>query len=315
MLHCVSCLILGFFLPTLVAGFFIPTFGAYDNCIEQRRFEKVIIFGDSYSDQENGYKLTNKTWPLSPPYYHGRYCNYRNWVDQLEVREIKNYAYPGATTDNRQVQGYTKFNTIPVPGVNQQIDKYFNECKSDIISSEKTLHIIWVGGNNILFNPLLPIPDIASNLTNLVTKLCEKNAKHVLVFNVQPAQYIPALSTYANATTLTELSAAFNFLVASYLHAIQQVCPQTSINMFDINSLFTKVITQGLGYFKDTTNSCWTDVNPTTIIQNCKDPNKNVFLDNIHVTYPVHQLIADVIQKFLCPSYQVNTASCYIHNA
>ncbi|CAF0853424.1 unnamed protein product [Adineta steineri] len=232
-------------------------------------------------------------------------------VDQLQVNGIKNYAYGSATTDNDQVQDYTKFNTLLVPGVNQQIDKYFNEYSSNIISSQKTLHIIWAGGNNVIFNPALPIPDIANNLTNLVTKLCENNAKYVLIFNQVPAQYIPDALTIANANILAQMTAGFNYLMTNNLHAIQQA----SIHILDIHSLILKVITQGLDYFIDTINNCWSTINATIIIKNCQDPNKNVFVDETHFTYPVHELIADVIRKFLLPSYTVNTASCYIQNA
>ncbi|CAF0866183.1 unnamed protein product [Adineta steineri] len=306
MLYYISCFIFGFFLPAFVA---------YDNCIQQSRFENIIIFGDSNSDTGNVFKLSNYTWPLSPPYYHGRFCNDRNWVDQLQVNGIKNYAYGSATTDNVQVQGYTKFNTLLVPGVNQQIDKYFNEYNSNIISSQKTLHIIWAGGNNVIFNPALPIPDIVNNLTNLVTKLCENNAKYVLIFNQVPAQYIPDALTIANASILAQMTAGFNYFITSNLHTIQQAHTQASIYIFDVYSLILKVITQNTGYFADTTNSCWNSVNATTVIENCQDPNKNVFLDNAHFTYTVQELIADVVRKFLLPSYEVNTASCYIQNA
>ncbi len=38
-----------------------------------------------YSDPDNNYKLPNHTWPIVPPYYRGRFCNDRNWVDRLEI--------------------------------------------------------------------------------------------------------------------------------------------------------------------------------------------------------------------------------------
>jgi hypothetical protein len=75
-----------------------------------------------YSDPDNNYKLPNHTWPIVPPYYRGRFCNDRNWVDRLEIwKSILNYAYGSATNDNNFIQGYTKLNTIPVEGVRQQI--------------------------------------------------------------------------------------------------------------------------------------------------------------------------------------------------
>src|SRR5437868_1188537 len=71
------------------------------------RFRDIVIFGDSDSDTGNVFSLTGKTWPISPPYYKGRFTNGPNWVDLLDVGETSSYAYGSAITDNALVQGYT----------------------------------------------------------------------------------------------------------------------------------------------------------------------------------------------------------------
>ena len=141
--------------------------------------------------QKNNYKLTNYTWPIVPPYYQGRFSNYRNWVDRLTNFKILSYAYGSATTDNNFVQGYAKLNTVPVPGVRQQIKIYLNNTRIKNINFEKTLYIIWAGGNDFLFNPLVTINAIINSLMNSVRDLLAIGAKHIIVFNQVPNQALP----------------------------------------------------------------------------------------------------------------------------
>ena len=114
-----------FYLALVVLCLFLPVLVADSHSSEQAaeefRFKSIVIFGDSYSDNGNVYKLSNRAWPLSPPYYRGRYCNGLNWVDQLKVPGVSCYAYGGATTDNTIVQGFGGPQSIPVPGIRQQI--------------------------------------------------------------------------------------------------------------------------------------------------------------------------------------------------
>jgi hypothetical protein len=44
-------------------------------------------------------------------------------VDNLNVLIKADYAYGSATTDNNFAQGLVKLNTVPVPGVRQQLDQ------------------------------------------------------------------------------------------------------------------------------------------------------------------------------------------------
>jgi phospholipase/lecithinase/hemolysin len=118
------------------------------------RFYKIVIFGDSYSDTGNVYELTDHTWPIVPPYYHGRYCNGPNWVDNLNVLIKVDYAYGSATTDNDFVQGLAKLNTVPVSSVRQQVAQYLANTYNFFFNLNLILplHVIWAGGNDFLFN-------------------------------------------------------------------------------------------------------------------------------------------------------------------
>lgn len=48
-----------------------------------QRYDKIVVFGDSYSDVGNIYIATKGAIPLSPPYYQGRFSNGPVWVEHL----------------------------------------------------------------------------------------------------------------------------------------------------------------------------------------------------------------------------------------
>jgi phospholipase/lecithinase/hemolysin len=168
------------------------------------RFQNIVIFGDSFSDNGNVYALTNKTYPI-PPYWSGRFSNGPNWVDQLGVLTANNYAYGSATTDNNLVQGYTQGNTIPVPGMLQQVQFYLNDTNVNEIDFERTIYILWGGGNDIIFNRNLLPEVIAASLLKSAQALLDIGAKNILVFNQVPVQYFPFSKPYNSPELFTYL--------------------------------------------------------------------------------------------------------------
>lgn len=307
MFYCLTSLVLFVSCFSSVAGT-LETF-------QRVRFNNVVVFGDSYSDTGNVYKLSKRLWPKSPPYYYGRYCNGPMWIDQLQVRNKRNYAYGGATTDNNFVQGKAVFGTLNVPGIQQQIDTYLKEVKSSIVGSSQTLHIIWGGGNDLLGNPPSLPPAVVPRLLSSVQVLLNNGAKHILVFNAIPAQYVPALLNRVPAPQLTVLATMFNDLLQTGMHQLQQANPQASLSIFDIHALITKVITTPSTCLTDTTHPCWNSTSPTSVVKLCSDPEKFVFLDDFHFTHRVHTLIVEPVRSFLFPCFEVNSASSYIHPA
>jgi outer membrane lipase/esterase len=275
------------------------------------RFTDIVIFGDSYSDNGNVYRLTDRTYPVSPPYWYGRFCNGPMWVDQLYVSGIENYAYGSATTDNNLVQGYTKGNTVPVPGILQQVQTYLNQNKPSKSDFNCTLYIISGGANDFIFNSTLTPVQIVPSLLKSVTTLLAAGAKYILVFNQVPFQSYPFTRPFNNVPLFTEFTDAANELTTVLLAQIQTSFPQASLNIFNLNLVISKVLAPST-YFTNTVDNCWVAVNATYVQILCPNPDRYVFLDVFHVTTRVHALIAEALRPFFYDSYQVNNAACYI---
>ena len=278
------------------------------------RFYKIVIFGDSYSDTGNVYRLTSYTWPIVPPYYQGRFCNGPNWVDNLNVLVTNDFAYGSATTDNNFVQGLTKLNTIAVPGVRQQVAQYLATTPNFFFNLNLILplHVIWAGGNDFLFNNTLTPVQIVNSLSNSMKDLLNAGVKNLLVFNQAPIQALPNFNVYHQNAYFASLTQMANDAINTTLRSLQQNYKSACIYMFDLNALITDIVSTNSSTFTNSVDQCWANYNVTTVIQNCSDPTQYVFLDGIHFSSTVQKKIADAIQPILSWSFNKYSPGRYI---
>jgi phospholipase/lecithinase/hemolysin len=298
---------------TFIFLFFVC--GAFIDARFQKNRFSVVVFGDSYSDTGNVYKLTNHTWPIVPPYHRGRYCNGPNWVDHLKVSKKADYAYGSATTDNNIVKGYAKLNTVLVPGVLQQVGIYLNGSRKTDRRVLDPVYIIWAGGNDFIFNATISPVTVVNSLLSSVKALLAIGAKNIIVFNQAPFQALPSVSILNQTAVYTALTAFLNNATYTGLQAIQTNYTHTSkLHLFDLNRLITNIIIKPPPPINNTVNNCWSVYNITAISEYCQDPNTYLFLDTIHFSAPVQKMIAEAIQPFFCHDYTENANGSYIHS-
>jgi phospholipase/lecithinase/hemolysin len=293
--------------------------GAYaDDCCFRspiNRFSNVVVFGDSYSDTGNLYQLTDHAWPIDPPYYHGRFCDGPNWVDNLNVLRKTDYAYGGATTDNNIVPGYIILNTLRVPGIRQQVATYLNDTLETLLRFLDPVYFIWGGGDDFILDPNISPLVVVNSLLDSVRDLLAIGAKNIIVFNSPPAQALPYNSILNQTLKYTLLTEYINTEIYTNLQALQANYTLTSkIHLFDLNAFITNIIHKPPREITNVVNNCWTAVGFTTVIQNCTDPKKYLFLDTLHFSSTVQKMIAEAIQPFFHYCYKENAHDCYIHS-
>jgi phospholipase/lecithinase/hemolysin len=239
------------------------------------RFQFAAIFGDSTSDTGNVYDLTSGTWPISPPYYYGRYCNGPNWADDLNVLVKYNYAYGSATTDNNFVKGYAKLNTVLVPGMLQQVIQYLTDYNNSCS----------------LNNPF--------------------SLNNIIVFNQEPFQNVPINSALNQPAQFIYLTSVVNKLINASLQSIKAANPSASIYLFDLHSFITYLLANPPYPVTNTVNYCWNDTSITTVGVYCSNPNTNFFIDNFHFTAPVQQKLADAVSQFFQYGFNPSPANYF----
>ena len=263
-----------------------------------KRFLSAAIFGDSTSDTGNVFDLTSGTWPICPPNYKGRFSNGLNWADDLPVFVKYNYAYGSATTDNNFVNGYTKANTVPVPGLLQQVQEYLNDTTLSLFR-HKIVPIIWGGANDPIANPALALrPDlVVGSLMKSAKALLAGNVTNLIVFNQEPFEIVPINAALNQSAQFIQLTAVVNTLTNASLQQMKAAYPNTQIYLFDLHSLIAKLYANPPKPIKYTTGYCWAVVG-TTIPNYCKNPTNYFFADTFHFTTPVQRKIGEAVGKF-----------------
>ncbi|CAF4113247.1 unnamed protein product [Rotaria sordida] len=234
-------------------------------------YDTIVCFGDSNSDTGNVYKLTHSNWPTDPPYDKG-------------ISNLINYAYGSATTDNNLVRGYIAFN-LTVPGIN---------C-------DRTIYIIWAGENDYQFNLALSPSVVVKSLINGINDLIQIGAKHFLIVNQPPLRAYPANQALNILDYLKKLTLKHNHNLSNSIQLLQTNYSNISIKLFDVYSLITNILINPSVYGITSTKTCW-NILDNTVIQLCSTPDTYLYIDGIHFTTRIHQLIADNARKLLVKS-------------
>lgn len=258
-------------------------------------YDTIVIFGDSNSDNGNVYAISGKNFP-GVPYFQGRFSNGPVWCERLNVSKVSNHAYGGATTDNDAIPSIALPSPFYVPGVRQQILNYSRSSNRSQINFDRTLYVIWVGGNNYLRNQTLSPFSITSSLVNATKDLLAFGIKHLILVNQPPLQSIPLLLLTKNQTTLADLTYQYNTNLSEHINVLRNDNKGTNIQLFDLNSLISKILRNSTSYgISNTNRPCWSTIDPNV----CPNPDAYLFFDQVHFTSRVHQLIADDFRPFL----------------
>ncbi|UJR16002.1 hypothetical protein I4U23_002919 [Adineta vaga] len=218
-------------------------------------FNTVVTFGDANTDTGNVYRLTNNRWPLVPPYYQGRFSNNLIWIDRLNIPTLKNFAYGDATIDNDNLFiGYTEMNRTEVPGIRQQIVSYLAANEINTVDLSHTLYILWASGNEYLINSNVSSHVVVKTFLTAVYDLLVLGINQLVIFNIPPLQLYPGMM---NDSRLYNLITEHNHCLLSNITQIQLEYPQTSIELFDVNSLLTTILSNQSLYHLNTTDKCW----------------------------------------------------------
>ncbi|KAJ1727755.1 hypothetical protein LPJ61_004411, partial [Coemansia biformis] len=169
----------------------------------------VVSFGDNFSDSGNGAQITGGKYPSEPWYWHHRFSNGPNWVDNLILDlgglgkiKMRNFAHGGATSDNALLQGSLLGHAIP--GTRQQVRGFMLKSRrTEYPKPESTLYTIWTGANDCLavggvgsfgLGHKGTVKDIEESIFQNILQLeheSHNKMKYVLVLTPPPVEDMP----------------------------------------------------------------------------------------------------------------------------
>ncbi|RSL58785.1 hypothetical protein CEP53_006043 [Fusarium sp. AF-6] len=267
-------------------------------------FSRLIVFGDSFSDNGNGaWIASNGTWPVDPAYFNHSFSNGPKWNDIVaEVLDLKliNLATGGATTDNDFVAGGTgASSSIPVPSAGDQITAFLSQDTP----RENDIYVLWIGANDILFNTSITGIQVTSLISKHVNRLYRAGIKNLILANYNNATTFPATYNSSDYNTpgvqafVGDLSVGLKDITAGYSAFFQTA-------FIDVGALFSDIIERPTKYgidhkYVNPPTACLTGVYTSEGVPRhlCSDPERHLFFDSYHPVKEVHEMMAKLFVK------------------
>lgn len=288
------------------AALAVVAVSAVASAASAQSYGRLVVFGDSLSDNGNLYALTGT--PTSPPYYQGRFSNGPVFTELLgfnagrytagaPVTGSVNYAFGGARTD---------MSAMP-PGMRLQLQAYTGA--GGVFGPNDLVSVL--GGANNLFqaipaagasgNPTGAIAPVAqgaaADINFIVNSVATAGAGTVLVtnlprlgitpqFNQGPGLPASPLADYAGTT--------FNSALLNGLMVTAANQPNTNIILMDLYKI-SDPLAANPGRF-GLTNARDACFNGVTV---CANPDSYLYWDGVHPTAAGHRLIAALANDYL----------------
>ncbi len=237
--------------------------------IHAAKIDKIILFGDSLSDNGNLYYLLSSIHyvapfvpaiPKTPPYFEGRFSNGPVWVEKvasyLNVPLI-NYAYGGSWAEPVQ----NSWRVFPFD-IGTQVSFYSMKAVMDF-NKKDHLYVIWAGSNDYLYNETpndVLTTSVVASIKRQIDWLSYLGAKQFLVLGVPDFSHVPAIVRKGEkqAALLKERTMMHNKKLAAMIDEEKASHPDSLFINIDVDHYFNDVIEHPDRFgLKNTTDVCY----------------------------------------------------------
>jgi outer membrane lipase/esterase len=272
---------------------------------DAQTYGRLVVFGDSLSDNGNLYLVTGGGTPTSPPYYQGRFSNGPTWVELLGFSLSHFNGSPAGSIDLAFGGAETGNAELPTPrGIRRQLTDY--QLSGGVFGSGD-LVTVWGGANNVFNNMLAaagsgdPITYMngvtttaAGDIGFVVNGVAGAGAGTVLVANLPDLGATPQFRATPGQPLANYASISFNGALKAQLQAAAAANPDSNIIMMDVFRIGQAVQAQpGAFGFTNVTDRCF---NGVTV---CANPDAYMYWDSVHPTAAGHRLLASLAADYL----------------
>jgi phospholipase/lecithinase/hemolysin len=265
------------------------------------RFENLVVFGDSLSDNGNLLALSHGGLPDPHLYSNGRFSNGPNWVDY----------FPSVASSVTHFGPVTAFYAAHLPNdhptnfaiggstsgvLASQIDAYVTSLGGRSAASD--LCVIWIGANDFAAGNINP-RETVENIRDGIALLSSAGARTFIVISIPDIALTPQVKA---VPTIIQAARQFVFTVDALLYV--ELLPfawlhRITVDIVDINRIFIPLVLNP-GRF-DFTNSSGFALDPSTGGGDT-NPDDYVFWDGFHPTTKAHRIAAEFIYKSIALS-------------
>lgn len=270
-------------------------------------YSRLVVFGDSLSDNGNLFLFTGGTQPPAPFYYQGRFSTGPVFVELLGFNLGRfaagdsnagsiNYAFGGARTDLAGAP----------PGMRTQLNAYLGGGgtfgPNDLVSV--------LGGANNIFqglpaagassNPAGAIQVVslaaAADINLIVNNVATAGAGTILVTNLPKLSLTPQFANSPAAPLADYAVTTFNGALLNGLNTVAANQPGTNIILMDLFKIGDTIAGNPTAFgVTNVTDPCFNQVALTL----CSNPDDYFYLDGVHPTAAGHRAIASLANDYL----------------
>jgi len=266
-------------------------------------YDRLVVFGDSLSDNGNLYLATGGSTPPTPPYGAGRFSNGPVFTERLgfdaanfmgPVTGSINYAFGGARTDSQ----------VSPPGMRAQLGQYLQ--RGGTFGSNDLVSVL--GGANNIFqglpvagasaNPTAAIAPVAqsaaADINFIVNGIAQAGAGTVLVTNLPKLSITPQFRGTPAAPLADYAVTTFNGALLTGLTATAAAQQGTNIILMDLFKVGDVVAANPSAFgVSNVTQACFDGASL------CSNPDDYFYFDGVHPTAKGHAVIAQLANDYL----------------
>ncbi len=273
-----------------------------DSATQAAKINKIVVLGDSLSDNQNLWNATQWTLPNRNSWFMGHFSNGHVWDDYF-AESVKlpayNWAVAGAAADAYYV----------IPGVSQQVDSWKIYMQSaPNYQAANTLFTVMIGGNDLV-NYGRSVDSILATEQEALEKLINAGARNILLMNLPDLSRAPTFQQRGDGAIVAAQVVDFNRRLPQLRDALQaKYGSSLVIKMFDTNTLVNDIFNFPSKYgMTNTTQSCLNINSSSTsnylstqsLRTECSNPDTFLFWDTLHPTTRTHKILADSVTTFV----------------
>jgi outer membrane lipase/esterase len=273
--------------------------------VQAQSYDRLVVLGDSLSDNGNLYMATGGSTPASPPYYQGRFSNGPTFAERLgfnasnfmgPVTGSINMAFGGARTDSQ---------AAPL-GMRLQLQQYM--ARGGRFGSGDLVSVL--GGANNLFQGLpaagasanptgafAPVATAAAaDITSIVGSVAQAGAETILVTNLPKLSLTPQFRGTAGAPLADYGVTTFNTALQTGLASVAAANANTNIIQMDLFKIGDVVAANPSAFgVSNVTQACFNQTAMTV----CSNPDDYFYFDGVHPTAKGHAVMAALAMDYL----------------
>lgn len=270
-------------------------------------YNRLVVFGDSLSDNGNLYAATGGAQPPAPFYWQGRFSNGPVFTELLGFNAGRLAAGAPVTGNINLAFGGAVTGTAALPlGLRSQLATY--QGMGGLFGPNDLVTVL--GGANNIFqglpaagasvNPAGAIAPVslaaAADINFIVDAVAGAGAGTVLVVNLPKLSLTPQFGGTAAAPLADYAVTTFNGALSTQLIATAAARPGANIILMDIYKI-GDTIAANPGQFgvSNVTAPCFNQ----TLLSVCSNPDDYFYFDGVHPTAAGHRVLAALADDYL----------------